>query len=110
MVVPTSNGTTKGMVSCPSCEYDKTIKNGHIHNGKQRYRCKACNRQFVLNPTKKVISEETREHIDKLLLEKIPLAGIARAMEVSETWLQNYVNQKYKAVEKQVQIEEKRGL
>lgn len=29
-------------------------------------------RQFVLNPTKKVIGQDTRELIDKLLLEKIP--------------------------------------
>jgi hypothetical protein len=28
--------------------------------------------QFVLNPTKKVIGQDTRELIDKLLLEKIP--------------------------------------
>ncbi len=98
------------MVVCPSCEHDKTIKNGHIHNGKQRYQRKDCGRQFVLNPTKKVVSDETKERIDKLLLEKIPLAGIARAMEVSETWLQSYVNQKYQAVEQQVRVEEKRGL
>ena len=50
------------MVTCPSCESEKTIKNGHIHNGKQRYRCKDCSRQFVLNPTKKVISAETRDY------------------------------------------------
>jgi len=64
-------------VTCPNCEQGKSIKNGRIHNGKQRYRCKDCNRQFVLNPTKKTISVETRARIDKLLLEKIPLAGIA---------------------------------
>lgn len=55
------------MVTCPSCEHNKTILNGHIHNGKQRYLRKACGRQFVLNPTKKVISEETKGRIDKLL-------------------------------------------
>ena len=79
------------------------------HNGKQRYRCKACSRQFVLNPTKKIISEETRARIDKLLLEKIPLAGIARSMEVSETWLQSYVNQKCENVPRQVEVQEKKG-
>jgi hypothetical protein len=29
------------------------------------------------------------------LLEKISLAGIARIMEVSECWLQKYVNKKH---------------
>jgi insertion element IS1 protein InsB len=32
--------------------------------------------------------------IDRLLLEIIPLAGIARCAGVSESWLQNYVDQK----------------
>lgn len=98
------------MVQCPSCESEKTSKNGHIHNGKQRYRCKGCGRQFVLNPTKKTISAETKERVDKLLLEKIPLAGIARSMEISETWLQSYVNRKYEKVPRQIEVEEKGGL
>ena len=98
------------MISCPRCSSEQVVKNGHIHNGKQNYRCKACSRQFVINPTKKVISQETRTRIDKLLLEKLPLAGVARVMDVSETWLQNYVNKKYEAVEKQVQVKEKKGL
>jgi hypothetical protein len=32
-----------------------------------------------------------------LLLEKIPLAGIARVLEISERWLQSYVNEAYKS-------------
>ncbi len=42
-----------------------------------------------INPTKKYITEETKNLIDRLLLEKIPLAGIARATNVSEKWLQD---------------------
>lgn len=96
-------------MTCPSCEGTKTVKNGHIHNGKQRRSCRDCGRQFVINSTKKVISEETKGRIDKLLLEKIPLAGIARAMDVSETWLQGYVNEQYRKVEQKVAVAEKRG-
>ena len=36
-----------------------------------------------------------RELIDRLLLERISLAGIARVVQVSEQWLQSYVNEKY---------------
>jgi hypothetical protein len=43
-----------------------------------------------------------------LLLEKIPLAGIARVTEVSEPWLQNYVNDKYESVPKQLKVEAKK--
>ncbi len=45
--------------------------------------------------------------IDRWLLEKIPLAGIARAVEVSEPWLQAYVNQKYAEVPRQVNVRQK---
>ncbi len=39
---------------------------------------KTTKRQFVQNSTKKVIGQETRDLIDKLLLEKLSLAEIAR--------------------------------
>jgi insertion element IS1 protein InsB len=47
--------------------------------------------------------------VDRLLLEKLPLAGIARAVQVSETWLQEYVNAKYQQVEKRVNVPVKKG-
>ncbi|MEY3219154.1 MAG: hypothetical protein RIT27_511 [Pseudomonadota bacterium] len=39
--------------------------------GKQKYKCKECKRQFVQNPKSNKISEETKQLIDKLLLEKM---------------------------------------
>ncbi len=98
------------MIECCRCKSERVVKNGHIHNGKQRYWCRACGRQFVPKATKKVVSAETKARIDNLLLEKIPLAGIARSMEVSETWLQSYVNQKYETVKQFVQIDAKKGI
>lgn len=50
------------------------------------------------NPTQKLIDQATRELIDRLLLERISLAGIARVVQVSEQWLQAYVLQKYAQV------------
>jgi transposase-like protein len=99
---------TASKLSCPLCASKRIIKNGCIHNGKQNHRCKDCGRQFVEDPQNKIISQETKELIDKLLLEKLPLAGIARVAEVSEPWLQSYVNQKYEAVPKQVQSKPKK--
>ncbi len=51
----------------PSCEGRHVVKNGRIHNSKQL--------------------------IDKLPLEKFPLAGIVRVVEVSESWLQTNLRQ-----------------
>ena len=96
------------MPACPICASAKTVKNGRIHNGKQRFKCHDCGRQFIEQPSKKVIDQATRELIDRLLLERISLAGIARATQVSEQWLQTYVNQKYAKVPRQVQVTPKK--
>jgi len=97
------------MLSCPSCGSDHVAKNGRIHHGKQTHRCRACGRRFVQNPTQKRISQETKELIHKLLLERLPLAGIARVTDVSETWLQHHVNRLYQAQEQQAQGASKKG-
>lgn len=75
------------MANCPECGNEKTVNNGRIHNGKQRFLCHRCGRQFVENPENKVILQATKDLIDKLLLERISLAGIARVTGVSELWL-----------------------
>jgi transposase-like protein len=79
------------MPPCPDCTSERMAKNGHIHTGKQRYLCRSCGRQFVENPTNKMIDTPTRELIDQLLLELLSMAGIARAVQVFEQWLQDYV-------------------
>jgi insertion element IS1 protein InsB len=45
--------------------------------------------------------------IDKLFLERISLAGIARVVGVSERWLQGYVNRKYQEVQWRVDVQKK---
>ena len=96
------------MPACPICVSAKTVKNGRIHNGKQRFKCHDCGRQFIEQPSKKLIDKATRELLDRLLLERISLAGIARATRVSEQWLQTYVNEKYTQVPRQVQVTPKK--
>lgn len=91
---------------CPTCGSEHIVKNGHIHNGKQKYACKNCGKQFVENP-ENVVSQEQKNQIDRLLLERIPLAGIARSTGVSERWLQDYANQKYEAVPKKIVVTSK---
>jgi IS1 family transposase len=61
-----------------------------------------------MTPRHQPISAETRKLIDKLLLEKISLAGISRATGVSERWLQYYVNKKLGAVKRQVEVKSKK--
>ena len=89
---------------CPACGSGHLIKNGSVHNNKPKYQCKGCGRQFVVNPTKTSISKELKLLIDRLLLERISLRGIARVTQVSWSWLQDYVNQKLARTPRQIKV------
>ncbi|HEY4386016.1 MAG TPA: IS1 family transposase [Ktedonobacteraceae bacterium] len=36
---------------CPHCQSNALVRNGHVRNGKQLYRCCACRRQSRETPT-----------------------------------------------------------
>lgn len=97
-------------MNCSECDSQNIIKNGSTHNGKPKFMCKDCGRQFVENPTKKIISQETWDLVDKLLLEKIPIAGISRVTGISEPWIQKYINNKYENIEQKVNVVKKKAL
>jgi transposase-like protein len=65
---------------CPYCHSADIVKNGSNAVGTPQYLCQACSRQFVEKPKNKRISDAQKQLIDQLLLEKISLAGIARAV------------------------------
>ncbi|WP_420826698.1 transposase-like zinc-binding domain-containing protein [Synechocystis salina] len=75
------------MLDCPSCQSIKVVKNGRPHDGKQNHKCCDCGCQFLEHSQQKIISQETKNLIDRLLLKKISLAGIARFCDVSGPWL-----------------------
>lgn len=58
--------------ACPNCQSDAVVKNGRTRHEKQNYKCRDCGRQFVEAPQWRMISEETKGIIDRLLLEKLP--------------------------------------
>jgi IS1 family transposase len=78
--------------------------------GTPKFICKDCHRQFVEKPKHRLISDEQRSLINKLLLERVPLAGIARVVGVSERWLQDYVNKLYQAVPQSIKVTAKTNL
>jgi transposase-like protein len=51
-------------MDCPRCGSDYIVKNGISLSNKQKYKCRDCDKQFVLNPEKK-ISEEKKAIIDR---------------------------------------------
>ena len=84
------------LILIPEIRYNqkKIIKNGSIHNGTQKYACKICSRQFVENPRNTPVSHEKIDLTEKLLPEKLSLAGISRVSGASEMYIQQYVNKK----------------
>jgi len=92
---------------CPTCSSEHLIKNGSVHNSKPKYQCKSCGRQFVVDSAKTTVSQDIKPLIDRLLLERISLRGIARVTQVSWSWLQDYVNQKLARTPRRVRTPDK---
>jgi insertion element IS1 protein InsB len=83
---------------CPRCQSPKCKKNGHIHNGKQNHQCKDCGRQFVDYFAQYLVSDDTRALIERLLVERISLRGICRAVGVTLKWLLGFLIQCFEAL------------
>jgi insertion element IS1 protein InsB len=91
-------------MKCQTCGSAHIVKNGSNAVGTPKFMYRSCGRPLVEPPKKGPLPQETKELIDKLLLERISLAGIARVTGVSERWLQDYVNDKYPHVPREVAV------
>ena len=78
---------------CPQCGLSHSKRNGHTHYGKQNYQCRNCGRQFVEDSQR--ITEEDRQMIKRLLLERLSLLGICRVMGISLRWLLSFMAELY---------------
>ena len=90
--------------TCPQCESKCYKRNGHIHTGKQNHRCKVCGRAFVLTPDNVVISAEQRALIECILLERISLRGICRAVGVGLQWLLQFMVTRFQAAPERLYV------
>ena len=95
--------------ACPQCGSRWYKRNGHIHTGKQNHRCKRCGRAFVLDPDNAVITEEQRTLIERLLLERISLRGICRAVGVGLQWLLQFMGARFQQVPEHLYAESPSG-
>ena len=72
--------------------------------------CRDCRRQSAGHPENRAISDETWKLADRLLSEKIPIAGISRVTGISEPRLQKYINEKYENIPEKIEIIKKSRL
>src|SRR5918911_559570 len=95
--------------ACPQCGSPWYKRNGHIHTGKQNHRCKACGRAFVLMPENRVITKEQKALIERLLLERISLRGICRAVGVGLRWLLQFMVERFQSAPEHLYIQSASG-
>ena len=89
---------------CPQCHSKQFKKNGHLPSGKQSHRCNNCGKQFVLDFEQRLVSDEDRELIKRLLCERLSLQGICRAVGVGMKWLMGFVVQCYEAAPEDLNV------
>jgi transposase-like protein len=77
---------------CPRCADTHVVRNGVNESGSQTYRCRACGRRFVAEPRKQPVSDQTKDLIRRLLAERMGVRAIARATQLSRTWVQGFIN------------------
>ena len=83
---------------CPRCQSSKFKTNGRIHHGKQPHQCQGWGRQFVACLEPPLIPDATRALIERLLVERISLRGICRAVGVHLKWLLGFLVQRIEAL------------
>lgn len=76
---------------CCHCGSEQLVRDGHTHNGKQRYWCHACQRSSREQPQAAGYSTDEQEQILKAYEERSSLRGLERVFGVSRktvsTWL-----------------------
>jgi AcrR family transcriptional regulator len=78
------------MMICPHCQSDKIAKNGR-HQGKQRYICKVCSRQFVGSYIARGYPPEIRQKCLDLHQQGVSFREIERCTGVSHNTVINWV-------------------
>ena len=75
---------------CPKCASPTIVKNGFNRYGKQQFRCKACGKSGVLNPTVRYTPAQ-REHILATYRERPSMRGVQRLYGVARPTLANWL-------------------
>src|SRR5215470_11252626 len=95
--------------ACPQCGSRWYKRNVRIHTGEQNHRCKVCSWAFVLTPENFVITAEQRALIERLLLERISLRGICRAVGIGLRWLLYFMVERFAAAPEHLYVQPTAG-
>jgi insertion element IS1 protein InsB len=85
-------------ITCPRCRSLSIIKNGISAQGKQRYRCRDCLRQFITNYTYRACLPEVRELIVPMTMNGSGVRDVCRVLKVSINTVIKTIRQQSKEV------------
>jgi len=90
---------------CPRCKASQSKKNGHVHIGKQNYHCHDGGRQFVqcLEPYR--LADDRRALLERILVERLSLRGMGRAVGVTRKWLLGFLVQCFGALQDHLHVQ-----
>src|SRR5438445_3725996 len=83
---------------CPQCKSPKLKKIGHNHNSPRNHHCHDCWRQFGQGFEQYLSAADKRSLIERLLVERMSLRGICRAVGVTLKWLLGFLVQCFEAL------------
>ena len=72
-------------ITCPQCNKNDLVKNGHSENGTQRYRCKSCKKSFQIDYTYNAWSPGVKEQINVQTLNSSGVRDISRNLGISKS-------------------------
>ena len=72
-------------ITCPQCNKDDLVKNGHSENGTQRYHCKSCKKSFQLDYSYNAWRPGVKEQIETQTLNSSGVRDISRNLGISKS-------------------------
>jgi transposase-like protein len=81
-------------LTCPHCGSDRLKRNGHVKDGRQRYRCQHCGKQHREQPRAHGYSQAEKDIILNATQERSSLRGIQRTFGVNRHTVSSWVKKK----------------
>lgn len=72
-------------ITCPRCSFRNIVRNGTTANQKQRYRCKACRRQFITDYIYRACMPSVRQLVLPRTMNASAIRDISRVLRISPT-------------------------
>lgn len=72
------------ILSCPFCDKDDLVKNGHSENGTQRWHCNTCKKNFQYDYSYNAYKPGIKEQIIELTMNSSGIRDISRTLQINK--------------------------